>query len=70
MSWLEQIESYDDLFETRNSKLETNRNDKRGKLQNGAQIPLSRAFVSDFDIRISDFSFKVWLISLSVCANG
>ena len=27
-------------------------------------------FVSDFDIRISDFSFKVWLISLSVCANG
>ena len=27
-------------------------------------------FVSDFEIRISDFHIKVWLIRLSMCANG
>ena len=60
MSWLEQIESYDDLFETRNSKSEARNKSKRQKGQNsnGARELKFRFRVRL--LRISIFGFRIF----------
>jgi hypothetical protein len=52
------MERADSKFETRNPKFETNPNVPNSKVFSWFDIfePLDFEFVSDFDIRISDFS--------------
>jgi hypothetical protein len=60
MSWLEQIGSYDDLFETRNSKSEARNKSKHkeGKTLHGARELKFRFRVRLF--RISIFGFRIF----------
>ena len=54
MSWLEQIESYDDLFETRNSKSEARNKRNDGETRTVLKFRFRVRF------RISIFGFRIF----------